>query len=138
VSCPEDEETMEQQFPLGLQLALYVASGALIVLAVVLVRMVLRFEKQCDRVVKAVERIEAEFTPLARETRLAVDRLSDLSGSAQRAVGVASDLLLPPVEAFNRATRLLRTGTTAFVRALWTRHPQPWPDTPLDNGNLPS
>jgi hypothetical protein len=129
---------MEQQFPVALQVALYCASGALVVLAAVIVRAMLRFEKQCDRIVSAVERVEAELTPLARETRVAVDRLSDLSGSALSAVEVAGDLLLPPVRAFNRAAQLLRTGTTVFLRALWTRRPQPWPDAPLDNGSLPS
>jgi hypothetical protein len=138
VSCTECEGTMEQQFPVALQVALYCASGALIVLAAVLVRVMLRFEKQCDRILISVERVEAELTPLAREARVAVDRLSDLSGSAQRAVEVAGRLLLPPVRAFNRATKVLRTGATVFLQALLTRRPQPWPDAPLDNGTLPS
>jgi hypothetical protein len=137
-TCTELEGTMEQQFPLALQVALYTASGALIVLAAVLVRAMLRFERQCDRIVSAVERVEAEFTPLARETRVAVDRLSDLSGSALHAVKVAGGLLLPPVRAFNRGAQIFRTGTSVFLRAMWARRPQPWPDAPLDNGSLPS
>jgi hypothetical protein len=115
---------MDQQLSLALAATLFIASGALVVLAVVLVRVMLRLEKQCERVVTAVERVEAEVTPLARETRVAVDRLSELSGSAQRAADVAGDLLLPPVRAVNQVTRILRTGATAFLRALFSPHTQ--------------
>ena len=94
---------MDQQLSVALAAALYIAAGALVVLAVVLVRVMLRLEKQCERVVTAVERVESELTPLARETRVAVDRLSDLSGSAQRAADVAGELLLPPVRLGNPA-----------------------------------
>lgn len=110
---------MGQDFPVALQIALYAASGSLVVLAIVLVRVMLRLKKLGERVVTAVERVEAELTPLAREARVAVDRLSDLSGSAQHAVQVAGGLLLPPVRAFHRAARVLRTGATVFLSALW-------------------
>jgi len=60
---------MDQQLSVALAAALYIAAGALVVLAVVLVRVMLRLEKQCERVVTAVERVESELTPLARATR---------------------------------------------------------------------
>jgi hypothetical protein len=116
---------MEQQFPIALQVALFTASGALIVLAVVLVRVMLRLEKQSERVVSAVERMEAELTPLAHETRATVDRLSELSGSAQRAVDVAGGLFMPPVRAINRGAQILRTGATVFLQTLWAPQGRP-------------
>ena len=116
---------MEQHFPLALEVALFAASAALVVLAAVIVRVMLRLERQCDRVMFAVERFEAELTPLARDTRVTVDRLSELTGTAQRAADVAGDLLLPPVRALNHAAQLLRVGATAFLGALWARRDPP-------------
>jgi hypothetical protein len=109
---------------MALQLALYVASGAIVVLAAVLVRVLLRFNLQLDRVVTAVLDLEAELTPLARETRVVIDRLGDLS---ERAVGIADSPLLAPVLAGNRAAQFIRTGATTFLRALWTGRPQSHP-----------
>lgn len=110
---------MEQQLPMAFQVSFYAVSVAIIVLAAVLVHVLLRLKKQVDRVVTVVESLEAELTPLARETRLVVDRLRDLSEGAQRVVGLAGGLLLPPVLAFNRTTQLLRAGATTFLQALW-------------------
>jgi uncharacterized protein YoxC len=110
---------MAQQFPMALQVALYAASCAIIVLACVLVYVLLRLRHQLDRTVTAVEHLEAQLTPLAREARVVVGRLSDLAEGVQRVVGVAGGLLLPPVRAVNRAAQLLQTGATTFVQALW-------------------
>lgn len=115
---------MDQQFPMALQVALYAASGAIIVLAAVLVHAVVRVKKQLERTVTAIERLEAEITPLAREARVAVDRLSDLSGRAQRAVDAAGGLLLSPVLALNRTARIAQTGVTTFLQALWNGRSQ--------------
>jgi uncharacterized protein YoxC len=120
---------MELQIPLALQVALYAASVAIIVLAVVVVRAMRQLEKQWERVVNTVETIEGQLTPLAREARVVVDRLSSISGSAQNAVAAASSVLLPPVRIVNRASQILRTGAAAFLQALWapgarTRHSQ--------------
>lgn len=112
---------MSQDLPVALQVALYAAAGAFVVLAAVLVRVMLRFEALAHRVVVAVERVEAELTPLARDARATVDRLSDLSGSAQHAVEIAGDLLLPPVRALQQAVGVLRTGAVVFLQALWAR-----------------
>jgi len=138
---------MEQQLPMALQVALYTASAAIIVLAAVLVPVLLRFRKQLDRVATAVEGFEAEFIPLARETRAVVDQwrglselarrqllaVDDLVGTVRgwtsktgRVADAAGGLLLAPVLAFNRTTRVVQTGLTAFLHALWTgrRPPQ--------------
>ena len=117
---------MGQQLPMALQVALYAASMAIVVLAVVTVRFLLLCRAQIDRIVDAVETLEAELTPLASETRVAVHRIGDLSGSAQRAVGVAGDLLLPPALLVSQAAGVLRTGVATFLQALWAgRHRQP-------------
>ena len=115
---------MEQQFPMALQVALYAASGAIIVLAAVLVHAVARFKQQLERTVTGIERLEAEFIPLAREARVAVDRLNDLSGRVQRVVDAAGGLLLPPVQALNRTARIAQTGVTTFLQALWNGRPK--------------
>ena len=97
---------MGRQFPLALQVALYTASIAIVAFGAVLVHVLLRLARQFDRVATAVERFEAEMTPLARESRAAVEA----------AVG----LLLSPVVAVSRSAHLLRTGATTFLRTLWT------------------
>jgi len=115
---------MEQQWPVALQVAFYVASGSIILLAAVVVSVALRIGKQFDRIVAAVERVEAELTPLAHESRVVVDRLGDLSAGAQRAADAAGDLLLPPVLLANRTVRILRTGVATFLSALWNGRAQ--------------
>ena len=98
-----------------------------IVLAAVTVYVLLRFKRQLDRVVTMVERVEAEIVPLARDTRLAIDRVRDVSenvqailGTIRRVTGLASGVLLAPVIASNRAKNLARVGATTFLRTLWT------------------
>src|SRR5580765_4457678 len=104
---------MEQQFPIALQVALYAASCAIFVLAAVCIHVLLRLKNQLDRTVTAVEHLEAQLTPLAREARVVVGRLSGLTEGVQRAVGAAGDVLLQHVLAFNRTAQLLRTGATS-------------------------
>jgi hypothetical protein len=110
---------MSEQWPIALQVAFFAASGAIVVLAAVVVAVALRVGKDIDRLVTAALRVEAELTPLARETRVVVDRLRELSAGAQRAAEAAGGLLLPPVLLANRAARILRNGVTTFVSALW-------------------
>ncbi len=110
---------MEQQFPIALQVALYAASCAIIVLAAVGAHVLLRLKKQLDRTLIAVEHLEAELTPLAREARVVVDRLSALSERVEHVAGAAAGLVLPPVRAFNRTARLIQTGARTFLQALW-------------------
>ena len=112
---------MEQHVPVALQVALFSASIALIVLSSVFVWAILRFDKQCRRVVTAVERAEAAFAPLARDAEVTLGRLSELSGSAQRAADVAGELLLPPVLVLTQATQLIRAGISGFLQGLLTK-----------------
>ena len=113
---------MEQQLPIALQVAVYAASGAIVLIAAVVVHVWLRVGKQLDRVVTAVEHVEAELIPLARETRVVVERMREFS---ERTVGVAGDLLLP-FQAFNRTVGLLQTGVATFLKTLWSgRRRQP-------------
>jgi hypothetical protein len=97
---------MEQQFPIALQVALYAASCAIIAIAAVFAHVLLRLKNQLDRTVTAVEHLEAELTPLAREARVVV--------------GVAGGLLLPPVRTITRTARIVQTGVKTFLQALWS------------------
>jgi hypothetical protein len=119
VSCIEGEEKMDQHFSVALQVALFGASAAIIVLSVMLIRGMLRFEKQCVRIVTAVERVEAELAPLARNARVTLVHLNELSTSAQRAAEVAGELFLP-VRALTQATRVVRAGIAGFLQGLLT------------------
>ena len=115
---------MEQPWPMALQVAFYVASGAIVLLAAVVVNVALRIGKQLDRVATAVERVEAELTPLTRQTRVIVGQIGELSAGAQRAADAAGELLLPPVLLANRAVRIVKSGVGTFLGALWTGGPQ--------------
>jgi uncharacterized protein YoxC len=107
---------MEQQLPIALQVALFAASGAIVVIAAVVVHVWLRVGKQLDRVVTAVEHVEAEIIPLAREIRLVVDRLRGLT---EQTADLAGGLLLP-VRTINRTLGIVHTGVITFLQALWS------------------
>ena len=111
---------MEHPWPVGLQVALYAASAAIVVLAFLVLRLSWRIGRQLDRLVAVVEHFETELTPLARESRAVVHRLDELSAGAQRVADAAGGLLLPPVLIANQAVRLLSTGVGAFLRTLWS------------------
>ena len=106
---------MEQQLPIALQVALYAASGALVVIAAVVLHAWFRVRRQLDQIVTAVEQVEAELIPLARETRVVVD---GLRGISEATASIAGGLLLP-IRTVNRAVGLLQLGATTFVQALW-------------------
>jgi len=110
---------MELHIPVPLMVALYAASIAIVVLAAVCIHVLWRLRNQIDRTLTAVQHLEAELTPLAREAREAVDRLGDFSDRVQRVFGAASALLLPPAVALNRTAHIIQTGATTFLRALW-------------------
>jgi len=101
---------MDHPFPLGLQVALYAASAAIVVFVAVVIPLLFQLSKQLERFVRSVEQLEAETKPLARETRDLVDALRELSARAKERW---------PTEL---GFRLLRTGVGTFVRALWNRH----------------
>jgi hypothetical protein len=134
---------MERQLPVALQAALYVASLAIVVSVPILVGTLLRFRKQLERVVGAVEELGAEMKPLAQEARLVVDGLRDLSGRAQEqwteVEGIIdtarhwterADHLMdeigsavgPPIFAATHGIRLLRRGLGVFAQVLLNRN----------------
>lgn len=74
---------MEPQLPVALEVALYAASIAIVVAAVVLVAGVIHSRKSFDRLVGAVEELRTEVKPLAQETRIVAKRIGDLSMRAE-------------------------------------------------------
>jgi len=107
---------------MALQVALYTLSVAAVVIAAVFVHVWLRVRAQLDRFVAAAERLEAQLTPLARDTRVAVDHLGKLSEQAQQqlaAVGAVGESLLAPARSVSRTIELLRIGGTAFMSSMW-------------------
>lgn len=114
---------MEQSWPIGLQVALYAIAAAMVAIAVVLVSVLLKIQKQLERVVEAVEHAEAELTPLAREARIVVYRLGNLTDKTQRIVDRASGAILQPVTLVRRAVHIARSGVTAFFQTLRTGRP---------------
>jgi len=136
---------MEPQLPMALQAALYVGSAAIVALTVVLIVLLLQFGRQIERVVRAVEELKTEVNPLARETRVVVERLHDLSARvqgrwmeveriidtvrtwSQRAdhlVEEIGSMVEPPIFAASRKIHILRKGLETFVRALSNRNRQ--------------
>jgi len=136
---------MEQQLPTALQAALYVGSVAIIVLVTVLIVLLLQFRRQIERIVRAVEDLKSEVTPLAQETRVVVENLRELSGRVQEqwkevekiidtariwsqranhlVEGIGS-VVEPPIFAASRNIQILRAGLATFVRALSNRKQQ--------------
>ena len=108
---------MEPTLPMALQLALYAASGAIVVSAVVLVRVALRLGQQLDRAVIAIERVEGELVPMARRIRVLVDQVHEFS---EKTAEAANGLLLLPIRTINRTVGLVQTGVATFVRAFLT------------------
>jgi len=134
---------MEQQLPMAVQSFLYAGSIAILVLPAILIVLLLQLRSQAERVVRAIEELKAEVSPLARETRVMVEGLRELSGRVQgqwaeveRIVDTArswseranhlvqevGSMVEPPLLAASRNVRTLRNGFGAFVRALFERH----------------
>jgi hypothetical protein len=136
---------MEQHLPTALQVALYVGPAAIILLAAALIVLQLQFHRQMGRVVRAVEELKVEVSPLVQETRIVVERLRDLSGRVQgqwREVeeiidtarawsrranhlveGIGS-VVEPPILGVSRNILILRKGLETFVRAFTNRKQQ--------------
>jgi uncharacterized protein YoxC len=132
---------MEQQIPMALQVALYAASIAIIVLTTILIVVLLQFRKQVERVARTVEELKSELNPLVQETRVVMERLRDLSGrvherwmEVERVMesartwsqrvnhlveGIGS-VVLPSVVAASLNVLFLRKGLETFARALLT------------------
>lgn len=134
---------MDQQLPTALQAVLYAGSIAVIVLSAVLVVLLLRFRSQVERAVRAIEELRTELHPLARETRVLVEGLHDLSARvkgqwaevesivdtarswsrrANHLVEELGSMVEPSVQAASRNVRILRSGFGAFLKALFDRH----------------
>ena len=139
---------MELQLPTTLQAALYAGSIAIIVLVAVLTVLLLQFRRQIERVVRAVEVLKAEVTPLAQETRVVVERLRELSGRVQgqwveveRIIDTArtwsqranhlvegiGSVVEPPILGASRKIHIFRKGLETFVRAFSNRKQQHQP-----------
>ena len=132
---------MELQLPMALQAALYVASGAIILMAAVLTVLLLRLRGQIERVVRVVEELKAEVNPLVQETRVVVETLRELTGQVENITHTArswsrranhlveeiGSVVEPPVFAVSRKMHVLRKGLETFVRVLvnGTQHYQP-------------
>lgn len=134
---------MEQQLPMALQVVLYAAALALVVAAVVLVKLLFHFRAQLERVVEAVEELKAEVMVVAKEARVVVHRLGDLSGRAQRQwsdvegiidiarnwseradhlVQAIGSVVEPPILTASLGIRRLKRGIGTFVRVLLNRN----------------
>lgn len=134
---------MQQQLPVALQVALYVALIATVVSVVVLVGALLHFRKQLERLVGSVEELSAEWKPLAKEARVVVKRLGDLSGRAEEQwvevegiietarrwskradhlVEEIGSVVEPPILAATQGLGLLRRGLEALVLKLRNRN----------------
>ena len=139
---------MELQLPTTLQAALYAGSIAIIVLVAVLIVLLLQFRRQIERVVRAVEVLKAEVSPLAQETRVVVERLRELSGRVQgqwveveRIIDTArtwsqranhlvegiGSVVEPPILGASRKIHIFRKGLETFVRAFSNRKQQHQP-----------
>lgn len=112
---------MEPTFPLALQVALYVASLAIVVWTVVIIGVLYRLLSKLERIVEAVEQLNLEMKPLAQETRDAVRSVHDLSERANHWAGEVGDAVEPPLFAATRSLRMLRSGVETFMRVLLDR-----------------
>lgn len=120
---------MDPQLPAALQIALYAASLGIVVAVLVLVGMALGARRQIERLVGAVEELQAELRPLAQETRVVVKRLDDLYGRAREQwtvvegiVGTArrwSDRANALVEEIGAAVRPPALAASRGLRLLW-------------------
>jgi len=117
-------------------------------LVAVLIVLLLQFRRQIERVVRAVEVLKAEVTPLAQETRVVVERLRELSGRVQgqwveveRIIDTArtwsqranhlvegiGSVVEPPILGASRKIHIFRKGLETFVRAFSNRKQQHQP-----------
>jgi hypothetical protein len=117
---------MDANLPLGLQIGLYIVAASIVAFVAIAVPLLIRLQRQIDRMAAAVELMKSETVPLAKETRELVEELRGLSGRANRLVNEVGSVVEPPLLASSLGFRLIRTGVATFVRALWNgkRNPQ--------------
>lgn len=112
---------MDNQLPVGLQIALYLATAAIVAFVAIVLPLLFRFNRQLERVVASVEELKAEAKPLTQETRELVEGLRGLCGTANRLADEVGSVVEPPLLAGRLGVRLLRTGVGTFVKTLWSR-----------------
>jgi uncharacterized protein YoxC len=114
---------MEQQIPMALQAALYAGSVAIVVMVAFLIVLLLQFRRQIERVVRAVDELKVEVIPLAKETRIVVGTLRDLSEQVQERWLEVKGILDMARSWSQRASHLVE-GIGCVVRALSRRKPE--------------
>lgn len=110
---------MDANLPLALQIVLYLVAAVIVAFVAIALPLLVRLRRQVDRMAAAVEEMKSETVPLVRESRELVDELRGLSGRANRLVAEVGSVVEPPLLASSLGFRLIRTGVTTFVRALW-------------------
>jgi hypothetical protein len=110
---------MDANLPLALQIVLYLVAAVIVAFVAIALPLLFQVRRQIDRMAAAVEEMKSETVPLARESRELVDELRGLSGRANRLVAEVGSVVEPPLLASSLGFRLIRTGVTTFVRALW-------------------
>ena len=98
------------QSPNDLLLPAYLASGAILVFVLVALFVLFRIRRQLERVVAAVEECRSELIPLARDARVVMGDLRDISEKTRS--GVAE------VDVMKRKLRGLLTGVKTFVTVM--------------------
>ena len=129
---------MELQLPMALQVALYAASGGIVVLVAVVLSSLFYLHKKVERVVQSVEDLKAVVEPLAQETRAMVQGLRTLTEHIQEK-WYALEQMHDTAQYWRRRVDQLLTESRAFIaapvilagrklgallRGLFTRSPQ--------------
>jgi hypothetical protein len=110
---------MDANLPLPLQIVLYLVAAVIVAFVAIALPLLFQVRRRIDRMAAAVEEMKSETVPLARESRELVEELRGLSGRANRLVAEVGSVVEPPLLASSLGFRLIRTGVTTFVRALW-------------------
>jgi len=127
------------QSPMALLMAVYLASGPILAFVVITLTLLFRMRRQLERVVLAVEECKAELIPLARDARVVMGNLRDLSGRARWGLDEIDNLIdkargwsgwaghvgervgaavKSPVRAMSRKLHALLTGVKAFATVI--------------------
>jgi uncharacterized protein YoxC len=109
-------EAMETHIPAALQTALYVGSVAVTVLVVAMIALLLQVRGQLERVVRSVEELKAEMTPLARDTRVVVGDLRELSGRVRERWMEVEGIIDTARSWSQRASQLWKSGVSWWTR----------------------
>jgi uncharacterized protein YoxC len=136
------------EMSLALQIALFLASLAIVALAVCVVPIAIQVGRSLQHLALATERLEASAQMLAEESRELVRSVSCISdrtnrymeemGKAIRVVEIwteradqfvrqVGEAVEPPILSLVRGTNGLRAGASAFLRTLFHRQQQERP-----------